>query len=46
MQTDTDKLEYLSRRLTAWDQDLRWGHRAYTHETNSRAVELLAAARL
>jgi hypothetical protein len=27
MQTDTDKLEYLSRRLTAWDQDLRWGHR-------------------
>ena len=27
MQADTDKLEYLSRRLTAWDQDLRWGHR-------------------
>ena len=27
MQTDTDKLEYLGRLLSAWDQDLRWGHR-------------------
>jgi hypothetical protein len=27
MQTDTDKLEYLSRLLTTWDQDLRLGHR-------------------
>ncbi len=27
MQTDTDKLEYLSRRLTGWDQDMRLGHR-------------------
>jgi len=27
MQSDTDSLEYLSRRLTGWDQDLRWGHR-------------------
>jgi hypothetical protein len=27
MQTDTDKLEYLSRLLTAWDEDLRLGHR-------------------
>ena len=27
MHSDTDILEYLSRRLTTWDQDLRWGHR-------------------
>jgi len=27
MLTDTDILAYLSRRLTGWDQDLRWGHR-------------------
>ncbi|MBM4022605.1 MAG: hypothetical protein FJ284_10285 [Planctomycetes bacterium] len=27
MQSDTDILDYLSRRLTGWDQDLRWGHR-------------------
>jgi len=27
MQSGTDILEYLSRRLTGWDQDLRWGHR-------------------
>jgi hypothetical protein len=27
VQTDTDILDYLSRRLTGWDQDLRWGHR-------------------
>jgi len=27
MQTDTDKLEYLSRLLTDWDEDLRLGHR-------------------
>ena len=27
MQTETKPLEYLIGRLTAWDQDLRWGHR-------------------
>jgi hypothetical protein len=27
VQTDTDILDYLSRRLTGWDQDLRLGHR-------------------
>jgi hypothetical protein len=27
MQSDTDILDYLSRRLTGWDQDLRLGHR-------------------
>jgi hypothetical protein len=27
MYSDTDILEYLSRRLTGWDQDLRLGHR-------------------
>ena len=26
MQTDTDTLEYLSRRLTDWDRDMRLGH--------------------
>lgn len=31
--TVTDKLEYLSTRLTAWDRDLRWGHRGFEQLT-------------
>jgi hypothetical protein len=33
MQLDTDFLDYLSRRLTGWDQDLRWGHRGFEQLT-------------
>jgi hypothetical protein len=31
--TVTDKLEYLSSRLYAWDRDLRWGHRGFEQLT-------------
>lgn len=33
MQLDTDKREYLSSRLNAWDRDLRWGHRGFEQLT-------------